>query len=112
MSFFVSKGVPGIGTAPRRISPSMAIHHSGTRGRITSTRSPRRMPLAAKKLAARRMCSAICAKVNFRCSCPCSSAHHSASAPGRSAAQRSKTSWEKLNSGGAESITAAIVQPN
>ena len=44
MSRSVSIDVPGIGTAPSRISPSIPTHHCGTRGRITSTRSPLRTP--------------------------------------------------------------------
>src|SRR6266568_3099125 len=41
MSLAVSSGVPGMGTAPNRTKPSIAIHHCGTRGKMISTRSPR-----------------------------------------------------------------------
>ena len=51
MSREVRSKVAGTGIAPSRMRASIVVHHSGTRGSMSNTRSPGLMPAAARKLA-------------------------------------------------------------
>ena len=56
----------GIGIAPARRVPTIAICHSGRRGSITTTRSPLPTPCAARRLAKRRDARAMSSNVKRR----------------------------------------------
>ena len=94
-SLLVSMVMQGMGTAPIRSTPTMAICHWGMRGSITITRSPWLTSSAFSRFASwhdRRLMSA---KVK-RCTSPASLAAIRASLSGADA-QRSTTSTAKLN---------------
>ncbi len=83
----------------------MAIHHCGTRGSISSTRSPRRTPLERRRLPPGSSAPPVRWKLNL-CSAPVEAlTHQSAGASGRSRAQRSITSVAKLKWSGASSAS-------
>ncbi len=64
----VSMSMQGIGIAPSLRQPSMAICHSGRRGSMTMTRSPRPMPSDCSRLAQRLESRLMSAKVKRRSS--------------------------------------------
>ena len=70
----------GIGMAPARKVPTIAICHSGSRGSITTTRSPLPTPCAARRFANRHDARAMSPNVKRR-SRPASSHQTSAGLP-------------------------------
>jgi hypothetical protein len=100
----VSMVMQGIGTAPSLRQATMAICHSGIRGSMTMTRSPRATPWAPSQFATRFDRRRMSSKLKRR-SAPCALHQISARRAG-SAAQASTTSRPKLKRAGAASRCA------
>ena len=100
MSRDVSWFVPGIATAPIRITPSIAAYHAGTRGSMMKTGSPGRTPSPASAFATRRDSAAMSATVCSATVSPCGPSDTSARSSGASAAQASTMSSTGLKRSG------------
>ena len=107
MSRGVSSEGAGIGTAPMRMAPSRAVYQAGTRGSISSTRSPGPTPRAARAFPARRESATSSATVWLATGPPAASSDTSATASGSSSAQRSRTCSTELKRSGTSIVNVA-----